>query len=602
VAITCDNAEVPTAADDSAAAELAEDSRQSGAAWVRPALAAARRWGFGARSLGLSVLAAALLAAGGWVGTGAVVESDSRQLVANRWAELRTCLLGTGLPPGARPSQLLRSIQLSATLQDNGSQWPRSCVPYAEQLDRALASPTMRTALGVLPQARELLSAPQIVDRGAEIDALFAALEAAQLPLPKNHRAVPQPPAPAQATLHRSELGLLGTTPNLHSMKVTIDPQSGQVARLLLDQSPPLLCSLNAGPRDQRWARASCRSLASSTGGQDGLRLARSEPGSADLVYRQDVTGKDGFYDVASGLRVWRPRDARAQAVVRKSGVTTVLYAETRGEGIDRHVTSRRLVHLRPGRAPSNRRLPIPRNAQTLLLPHGLMWWAHSDSERGAKLFGQRLSDSGPGADQPRRWLGKRELIGRLPTGSRHVADCASGTTQAVLFSTRGSEPRHTLLFREQAMFQKLVDVGVVSGAPALSCHGDTAILLQRRGNRIARMHCTIDGCRQASTSPLPGFDDGVAAVAPIGPKLILVWTRPGEPVRLRMGAPDTLHQVADELLFDDEQHDGLEPIALRLVSNNGLALLLLSTRNGSTYGVRIPTSGRAAPLQVVRW
>ena len=244
----------------------------------------------------------------------------------------------------------------------------------------------------------------------------------------------------------------------------------------------------------------------------------------------------------------------------------------------------------------------MPQDAQALLLPHGLLWWARSDAGAGAALFGQPIHDAEPGAAQPRRWLGRRQPIGRLPAGSRYLADCASGYTQAVLFATTGREPRHTLLFREQAMFQKLVDVGVLSGAPKLSCHNESATLLRRRGSRAARITCTMDGCRQALTSPLPGFSDGLAALAPIGSKLVLVWTRPGEPVRLRLGEPDTLHQAGDELLLDDEQHDGLEPTALRLLSGDSIAILLMRARDGSTYALRIPASGRSEPVRVVGW
>ncbi len=583
--------------DEAAVAAPAVDGAHPSAGWVRPALSAAQRWGMGGRTLAASVLAAGLLAAGTWYGTGAVVESDARQRVADRWSELRACLLGTGLPPGARPSQLLRAIELSATTSGDEVTWPAACLPYAHQLDQALAAPAIRQALGTLPPAAPLLSGGPISDHGAELDALHAALEAAQLPIARS-RAVPRPPSPAKASLRGEDLSALGSSVDLRTIEVRFDPHGGKVLRLILPTHPPQICRLNDGPRDQRWRTLACRNLPSSAAGPRAPRLVPSEPGSADLVYQRDARGKDGFFDAASGLRVWRPRDPQAQAVVRKSGTTTVLYTEHHGD--DGEAASHRLVQLRPGRAPSNRRLSVPRDAELLLLPQGLLSWSGASRSAKYTLYRQTLQEEG--SDESRPWLGPRQAIGKLPARSRHVADCASGYSQAVLFATGGAEPRYTVLFREQGMFQKLVDVGVLSGAPELSCQGDVATLVRRHDDRVARIACTADGCQQAVTSPLPGFSEGLATVAPLGAKLVLVWNRPGEPVRLRIGAPEGIHQARDELLLDDERHDGLDPTSFRLISNGGVALLFIQTRDGDTYALRIAGPGKTEPVTVTQW
>jgi len=598
VATTRNSAKARPPGDDSAVAAPADDGARGTAGWVRPVLSAARRWGLGGRTLTASALVAGLLAAGAWYGTGAIVESDARQRVADRWAELRACLLGTGLPPGARPSQLLRAIELGATASNDESTWPEVCVPYANQLDQALAAAAVQRELGVLPRAAPLLSGGPISDHGAELDALHTALEAAQLPLARGSRAVPPPPSPVEASLRGSDLSALESSVDLRTIEMRFDPHGGKVLRLILPTDPPQICRFNDEPREQRWRTVACRDLPSSAAGPRAPRLARSEPGSADLVYQRDARGKDGFFDAASGLRVWRPRDPQAQAVVRKSGMTTVLYTEHRGD--DGEAASHRLVQLRPGRAPSNRRLSVPKGAELLLLPQGLLSWSATSKSARTTLYSQALQEDG--SYESRRWLGRRQAIGKLRARSRHVADCASGYSQAVLFATGGAEPRHTLLFREQGMFQKLVDVGVLSGAPELSCQGDVATLVRRRDDRVARIACTIDGCQQAVTSPLPGFTDGLAAVAPLGAKLVLVWNRPGEPVRLRVGTPDGIHQARDELLLDDERHGGLDPAAFRLVSNGGLVMLFIQARDGDTYVLRITGSGKTEPVNVRAW
>jgi len=600
VGTTRDKAKARPAAGGPADAAPTEEGTRAPAGWSRPVLTAARRWGLGPRTLAASAVVAGLLAAGAWHGTGAMVASDARQRVADRWAELRTCLLGNGLPPGSRPSQLLRGIELSATLAGDEATWPAVCIPYAKALDQALQSPAAMRELGVLPAATPLLASGPISARGAELNELYAAMEAAKLPLARGSRAVPQPPPPAEAILQRSDLSALDSTVDLRTIAMHFDPQGGKVLRLVLPTTPPQLCRFADGPHDQRWQRVACRALPAATAGLRAPRLARSEPGSADLVYQRDGGGKDGFFDAASGLRVWRPRDADAQAVVRKSGVTTVLYAEHRGDGSDREVTGHRLVQLRPGRAPSNRRLSVPEGAELLLLPQGLLWWAPTKRAPKTTLYGQVLRAAG--SAETKRWLGPRKAIGKLPAGSRHVADCASGYSQAVLFATAADEPRYTLLFREQGMYQKLVPVGVLTGAPVLSCQGDLATLVRRRGNRVAAFTCTADGCQQAVTSPLPGLTDGVAAVAALGTKLALVWARPGEPTRLRIGSPDRLHQTSDVLLLDDASHGGLDPAAFRLASNGGAALLLVQTRAGQTYALRVDAETPAKPVTVVPW
>jgi hypothetical protein len=565
------------------AGDRANDSqRPSGAAWSASNRSTAAAWL--SAKLVISIVFAGALGVAAWQGSGAWFQEAARQRVSNHWSELRRCLLGDGRASATRPSQRLHDLQLGVDEAD--ADWPSRCEPFARQLDTELATRSMREQLGSLPSAVEIVQTLA----GADLDTLHDALEAADLPTPTATptapRKVPAAPAPVTPLLKAQALATLATA--RQPLQLALDPDDGQRLRVLFGGEQAKLCVLDGGPAKERWQRASCRDLTVSGGDDVDLRLARGQRGAPDVLYRRPPKGPDGFFDATSGIRLWRPHDPSAQAVVLANGTTTVLYTRRKRDGsVDGH----RLTQLRPGRAPTSRRLKVDDQASLLLMPDALLWWSR-ESKSADTIYGRALR-------QRERWVGPRYNVGSLPTRSRYVDDCASGYTQAVLFASGDSPPRYTLLFREQGMFNKTVDVGVLSGASKLSCHGDRAIVTRRRGSELTVLSCASTGCQQNESDGLPGFEHGVAVVATVGDQQMLVWSEPGAPLRMRIGKTAELATAADRLLLDDAQHGGVDAKGLQMVSADGIALLLVEAAGGKLHPIRIDASGNVSAVTV---
>jgi hypothetical protein len=506
------------------------------------------------------------LGAGGWLAADTWLMRLARRDAADRWAELRTCLLGEGLVSGQRPSERMRLVALA----EHDSSWPERCMASATALDDALSTPSVRRVVG-----GELPAATAVVrDRdGARLDLLAATLERADLPAPRGQNAVPVPRSLAPL-LRGSDLEPWATA-GVAAVSSSADPRDGNALRILVSEAR-LLCTL--APDGDRWRHAECREIEAT---QAPLRLARGEHGAALVVYRGEEDGVDAWLDATTGQRVWRPRDAESQAMVRESGVTTVLHAERYEEG---GIKEHRVVQLRPGKPPTSKRLSVPREARTLLLRDAAVGWFFDGD--GDVLTAQKLGDG-------ERWLGARRVVGRLPSRSSYVEDCASGGMQAVLFA---SGRRHALLVRDERQGDKVVELGMLEGDVRLSCHGDSAVVLAHHRELLRRLRCTLEGCAAVEVAS-PLFE-AVQSMAAIGTKVALLWRHPGEPLRLRMSPAEQLPQAEDALLVDDATHQGIDVRRARLVGEGSMALAFLESEKGELFALRITESGDVKPAR----
>ncbi len=530
-----------------------------------------------------------MLSAAAWHVTGQFYASKAKQRVANRWAELERCLLGDGVPAGVLPSVRMRGIALA--IKGLQEQWPQRCQPFAAGLDAALAAPTMRSELGSTPSFRMLLAADPKT-RDPQLDAIWQRLREADLPPSKSRRAIEVPPEPAKARLRSSQLALLGEAARLGDVLVDFDATKGRTLRLMFGGTSPSVCHFNDGPREQRWKSAVCRNVLLKLHGTESLRLARAEPGAADVVYVRNGHNEDGFYDAASGLRLWRPQHQSAQALVHKSGVTAILYArQARDEDEPREYW--RLVRFEPGKRPKNRRLAINENSKARLMPGSLVWWSLSKHDE-VELFTREMLEHA-------RHLGPPKRIGHLPPLSDFVDECASDTLAALLFVTTDlDKPRYSIVFRRAGRFAPPVSAGVLGGNVALSCDESGVLLSRRDDGRLSSWRCTTEGCVAASSGKLPQFSDGLSVATFIGERALMVYSVPDGPLRMRIGDPSELERSNDVLLFDDASHGGVTPTALRLVGGNGLALLLLQTDGGKVFGIRVDHDGTASVVRTI--
>lgn len=536
------------------------------------------------KSVIVSAALAILLGSVAWWGSGALFADKHSREAAEAWNAVRSCLLGDGGLGGVKPSERMRRIRLGVAHTPLGTQWPGRCAAHAERLDAALSVRELAERLGPLPSAAAIA-------RGSasptDIDELYAELELADLPLPKQPvLEVPAAPEPADPKWKPVDVAPLGQVIDLGAIDVASDGDDGRMLRLLLPEvDAPLVCRLNDGPRAERWQSAACRAVPMATRPSDRLRLARAEPGAPDLIHAADAGDRTGFYDASTGQRIWRPRYFDAQAMVRVSGQSTIFHADMRDDRAREGVEQFRLVDMQPGKRPKSRSASMPTQARGLLWPELLLHWYTEDRSDALMAL-------------PFRDLERKPLrVGELPSGSRYVADCASAGTRAALFVAGVQERRYALLFQRGRDLLPPLDVGVIAGKLSLSCHDGRAIL-SRVGERIARWTCDPQRCQMDLSQPLP--EARVMAAGPIGKRIALAWMAHGEPLRFRVAEPAELSGAKDTLLFDDELHGGLEPIAMRLIGADGLALLLLQDAGNRVYALRVSESD-PKPVRVVR-
>jgi hypothetical protein len=532
-------------------------------------------------------LATVLLTGGGWMAADAAIVGAARARAASRWDALRLCLVGDGVAPG-RPSERLRAIRLAVA--ETPTDWPKRCSAYAEALDAALASRSLREKLGRVPSAVNIVA--DVANRGGELDALHEALEAADLPLPAHAAEVTPAPTPARSLLRPEALAALAedVAPD------AVDVELGAVMKLLVPAAHgALLCQLGAEPAEQRWAAASCRPLHIDAPARASLGLCAVEPGAAELVSVRGAGSGDGFFDASSGLRVWRPRYFDSQAIVRASGAALVVYGELAGDSARDIVEHFRLVSLTPGKTPRDRRLEVAPAARLLLTPDALLsWLSEAGDSRGVPTRDVLQAQALTGAE-----IGKAQKVGELPVGARRAARCTIGDRSVVLFTSGVKEKRYALLFGRGGTFSPPLDVGEIEGKVQLACQGNDAVLVRVLGSRATRWRCTPTACTGTDTEALPGLAGGIAAIAPVGDALALVWMRAGEPLRLRLAKPEVLHQTRDEVLLEDAAHGGVEIASFRMLSHDGVAVLLLRDGKKRLSALRIDASGKPAVVRV---
>ncbi len=577
------------------------------------------------RAINLSLLVATLLGVGAWYGADAYFSQAAKQRTADCWAAFDRCLLGASLEPGELPSERLGRIEslTNGKPAANGSAWPGRCLRHAQALDRALSSHSMQARLGSVPSASSIIE--QFDDReqrDQKLDALWNMLTNADIPLAQVGITVaaapeaPTPPKPPKARLTYSELGSIAWADRLSDVLADTDIVSGRVLRLLFPQREPLLCRLTDGRAKSRWANIDCRKPALSIPGDAQLwRFARAEPEATDLFYALTATGKDGFYDAISGHRIWNPRSPFAQASVGKNGTITVLDARhrkrTKKGAKDRSrsaddwqpgpIAYYRLVRLRLGQAPSTHRLDLAATARPLLLWRTLIW--SKPDEQGDELYGQPILI----ADKA---VGSVQRVGTVPSGSQHVADCATDGLRAVLLANNTEPPVYTVLFGKKGGFPSPVRVGAIAGRLSFNCHGNHASLTRLdQPLGVSRWMCGTDGCEPASSRPLslPRSETAPLAVGSLGEQVIVVWVDNASRLWMRQGRIGALHHTESVLLFEAEpSHSSSSESAaiihsLRLITSDSVAALLIRDDAGRVSALRIDANSKVSPLRPSR-
>jgi hypothetical protein len=514
----------------------------------------------------LTICSAAIASLTAWLVAGRVLDDRGRQELADRWAEAELCLVGPGLSSGARPSVRMRRIALASRASDDG--WPQRCEPAASELDHALDRSGLRAELGEVPSLAAALSLVPDA-RARVVDTVWEKLRAASLPAGRPGQVTTAPDGDTPRLQH-GKLSPLAVDASLSEVLVDRTSSDGTL-RLILPGAR--LCHVE-GTTPAPYSRLSCRGLALPVRGE--ARFAWKQASGPDLLYLRDADG-DGFYDAASGQRIWRPRFDRAEASIEGGGATTVLYGEKlgRAKGID----SWRIARLVPGRPPKNRRITVPASARAVLFPDAIAWW---ESGEDASVW-----VAGFDGEKPRAPV----RVGAWRAPDRLADRCALDGTVAMAFA-RGDR---TLLLARVGGQWHVDEAPLATGT--LSCARDSVVWLGTRPGGFTARVCRASGCLPAAGS-LPSAS--IMAVAPLSDQWLFVSGEPGQPARVTVLANDGT--TRERLLLDDADHGGIALRGVRLMSGEGRALALLEADGRRLYAVTIDERGEPTALDPRSW
>jgi hypothetical protein len=536
------------------------------------------------------------LALGAWHVSGSYFSDEAKQRAANDWDKLRVCLVGDALPPGQKPSDRVRLIELANHRFEDVEPWPDRCAPYAEALDEALAARAIVSQIGPMPSAVKIVKGTDDAAHRSDLDLLFAELEAAALPLPKYKATIPSAPTAVEPLFKREELKPLGKVLELRDVATALDPSTGRVLRMLLPESQVQTCHFNTGSPEARWRSVVCSASPLTIPRDAKLSLAPTEAGGTDLIRIRDSGDTDGIYDASTGLKVQKARYFDTQTHVSADGSLAIVYAKLRGDSRLERVEHFRLLTSQPGDRPRTRRLKIPKTARIVLQPGVLLWSIRGDDKKGDELVAQPLTG------KRRKPLGDERTLAMLPHGSRFLASCADGKTTALLFGAGLKDRRYTLIFGEEGHYSEPHDVGTIAGRVTMSCHEGKAMLLRTQHDRVSRWQCDAKKCQLGLSDPLPEvFDPRVHVVGPVGEKVAVAWKDDRGAFRLRVATPDALAKTPDTVVLDEWQQGGVEMSELRLVSASSVGMLLAQDVGRRVYALRIDPSGAIETVKMSR-
>lgn len=535
-----------------------------------------------------SLLAMGLLGGAGWELTDRHLEQQAEQAVADSWLGLRTCMLGPRRDRSVTPAERIRLTRLQQRHQDDADAWPARCRPLADAFDQARVQPSVHARFGDLPAARPIVDAPQ--DHHDDLVVLVQKLDQAELPLASPGAGdVPPPPEVPRPKLEGSNLTPIGRTGSLAEVGLWLDPQRRSGRILLRDGEGLELCQL-----DETWTTVTCHSAPLPPKAAAGrVRLSVTD-GAVSLLRAED--GPDpGFYDGATGGLLFGTRYFGAQANA-EGGLIRIVTADT--DGPRGRVKHHRWVELAAGKRPRSRRLKaVPVHARTLLVGDHVYW---TEKETGRDVM-RGLSLREAEKKRKKKAPALPELAA-LPPRSRPIARCKAPGELRVLFAN-GLDDRHYTLVRFPLQAAptavKTIDLGLITGVPDMQCHGVETELSRVRMGQLTRWRCDGERCRQELTDALPQDRGGThIALGSMGDTMAMLWQRDDDALRLRVGSPDTLHGLPDQLVFDTPTEGGFEAIAIRMVGGDGRALALLQDPSMQLYALRIDADGTVTPLK----
>ncbi|HEY1696011.1 MAG TPA: hypothetical protein VGG39_27780 [Polyangiaceae bacterium] len=540
----------------------------------------------------------------------------TRSAAASAWASYTACLTGGVVPPGGHPSEHIRAVDVGLLVEraPAGSasssasppaqpqaepDWPVRCRRHVEDLlplvvsiarsdERAQSavSLTARLAHPLDPARVE----PAIVDQLSDALAVLGLPSLPSLPSrPSTSAAAPTDPKPLAEVLADIErralvpIGALGAS--AVSSPAAPDPIPGTGLRLAWGARPPWTCRFEPG-----LGHARCAEVRGVPPEAQLIPVAEDDAAPMTLVrllFTQDVPA--GVVRADDGERI--ADDWKLPAFVRADG-TVVTVAPVHGASVLRH-------------ADEEIALAIPGDASTTAISGDTVVWIDGDRLRARPFDGNGAM--GPIAD-----------LGPLPPGEHSIALCRAHRTLAVRVTTGDAA---TTVFRAEADGEGSWSAPVASARadrPAsVACDDDEMTLTWFAGSdaggtrgTIRQIACAPHGCRSGEANLGAAWDvpDPDRDVVALGSRVLAVRhasrpssidTHPLEGILARFAPLDGLAAARDRVLVADARHGGVDPARVQAFSRDGVAVVVVTDRDGTVWAMRVGREGEVTPVAV---
>jgi len=562
-----------------------------------------------AKVLGAIVVLAAALG-------GAIFVADRRdkarkvEVTTSAWNKLATCLVGSPLAPGEKPSVRVRAMQLTIA-EENPSKagtpiaetWPFRCQTHTQGLVRVLAEERLSK-----PGADDLGAAvdrlgqrltggdqeKRLADLFTEVDAVFG--KAAESGFVPPSATDAQAPVPAKPLLSFAELRKkkpLAKKPLPGSAFRGELQRHRDLAFAVADPSMPtsLLCTF-----DENAVKVTCKPFpapVAAIGGDPYLHAAR-DPGAAPIVVF-GANASIGAYATDTGAAAIKGEKFGWAWHRRDGALVSFTYRNEYAHKLKLSVSGKDSM-LAPPAAVKNENLYYA----AMLVPGWVLWRGYNE-QRSIRLFAQAIEGATAG---PPKEVGELDTWFAESTDPQ-IVSCHSGDTLTVAIKdeiswhlasvTNGAWTLPTVI---PLSFDQLTCKGAESTITTLGSAGGS------KDDVVRQMHCGHGVCKDAEAKL---SSQSMRKVADIDGTVIAVG-RVGDHggVHLHHAKLDTLAASRGEVLFDDQlssiaegtKVDGGWLRGLELYSVGKAALLLVMTTEG-TFAVKLDESGKATAIDV---
>lgn len=535
---------------------------------------------------------------------------SARQL-ARAWRDYEACLLGAPLAAGEKPSERVRRIELAQapTWTADDTAWPQRCRPAAARIKLLLSStssgdhPERTTFYGPLEWANGDRTTWNS-ESYARMDGQWARLPLDQLPDVEADAAGQLEIAPAALDAESARLGPPLSARDVQRFARTTDPMSHATLRLLLTAGKPETLCIFA-PADS----GQCQELPPPLVDSLSSQLVTAEEGAPTLIQAAMLKGgrrRPGIFVLeADRARLAEPTlFDDPPTFVRASGEILVLRRVSipapSGEYLVRRGRAGQPFEDVRLEAPSEQSLG-ERGHLGIDLVGDWVVWTRSDDEGARQPLYRQIVPPAPAPPGPVTELGK------VPRGSRALAACRNGTTQALLWGTaEGERHESTLVWAFGAGDVAAEPVSVAVGA-RLTCAKDAVAVTSVETGvedhvQVHRVHCAAT-CEKSTSEPLSlrvDRSEDVRAVT-LGDRSVVVWRLGEEAVPdvgvtyVRSAPLAELHTAPDRPLFDNPTHGGIAATGVELFARSDFALAVATTVKG-TYAARVGHGGELTP------